>query len=121
MITNGLSLKPKLFEELVKECGVTQYQITIDGTAESHDIRRITKTGEPTFDLIMKNIVDVTNTTTYKDYGCNISIRVNIDKTNYQYVEPLIDCIKDMNLQDKVSMYFATIVDFGGMMQEKKV
>jgi uncharacterized protein len=114
MITNGLSLKPKLFEELVKECGVTQYQITIDGTAESHDIRRITKTGEPTFDLIMKNIVDVTNTTTYKDYGCNISIRVNIDKTNYQYVEPLIDCIKDMNLQDKVSMYFATIVDFGG-------
>jgi uncharacterized protein len=114
MITNGLSLKPKLFEELVKNCGVTQYQITIDGTAESHDTRRITKTGDPTFDIIMQNIVDVTNTATYKDYGCNISIRVNIDKTNYQFVEPLIEYIKDMNLHDKVSMYFATIVDFGG-------
>ncbi|MBE8724571.1 radical SAM/SPASM domain-containing protein [Flavobacterium hungaricum] len=114
MITNGLSLKPKLFEELVKECGITDYQITIDGTAESHDTRRITKAGDPTFDIIMKNIADVTQTATYKDYGCNISIRVNIDKTNYQYVEPLIDYIKEMNLQDKVSMYFATIVDFGG-------
>lgn len=114
MITNGLSLKPKLFEELVIECGVTQFQITIDGTAESHDTRRITKTGEPTFDIIMKNIVDVSNTTTYKDYNCNISIRVNIDKTNYQYVEPLIDKINDLKLNDKISIYFATIVDFGG-------
>lgn len=114
MITNGLNLKPKLFEELVKECGITQYQITIDGTAESHDTRRITKTGEPTFDIIMKNIIDVTNTSTYKDQSCNISIRVNIDKTNYQFVEPLIDFIRDMNLQGKITMYFATIVDFGG-------
>ncbi|TDP02465.1 radical SAM/SPASM domain-containing protein [Flavobacterium sp. 245] len=114
MVTNGLSLKPRLFEELVKECGVTDYQITIDGTAESHDTRRITKTGDPTFDIIMKNIADVTQTPTYKDYGCNISIRVNIDKTNYQYVEPLIDYINEMNLQDKITMYFATIVDFGG-------
>ena len=114
IITNGLSLKPKLFEDLVKECKITHYQITIDGTAESHDKRRITKSGEPTFDIIMRNIVDIVNTQIYKEYDCNISIRVNIDKTNYQFVEPLIDCVIRNNLQGKVSMYFATIVDFGG-------
>ncbi|MFP3596055.1 radical SAM protein [Chryseobacterium sp. SIMBA_029] len=114
IITNGLSLKPKLFEDLVKECKITHYQITIDGTAESHDKRRITKSGEPTFDIIMRNIVDIVNTEIYKEYDCNISIRVNIDKTNYQFVEPLIDCVISNNLQGKVSMYFATIVDFGG-------
>lgn len=114
IITNGLSLKVKLFEELVKECLITHYQITIDGIAESHDKRRMTKSGEPTYDIIMRNIIEVTNTQTYKDYNCHISIRVNIDKTNHQFVDPLIDAIRANNLQGKVSMYFATIVDFGG-------
>jgi uncharacterized protein len=114
MLTNVLILKPNLFKELVEECKVTRYQITIDGTAESHDQRRVTKTGDPTFELIMKNIVDVTNTKEYFDNNCHISIRVNIDKTNYKYVDPLIDVIKNNGLQGKVSMYFAPIVDFGG-------
>ncbi|MCW3108054.1 MAG: radical protein, partial [Segetibacter sp.] len=114
MVTNGLSLKPKLFKELVEECKVKNFQITIDGTAESHDQRRITKSGEPTFDIILKNIKDITAMPLYKEQGAMISIRVNIDKTNYQYVDPLIDYIKDNGLQRKVSMYFATIVDFGG-------
>lgn len=113
MVTNGLSLKSNVFETLVKECLVTDYQITIDGIAESHDKRRITKSGEPTFDIIIKNIMDVTSMDIYSEYNCNIQIRVNVDKTNCQYVEPLIHFIKDKNLQSKVSMYFAPIVDFG--------
>jgi uncharacterized protein len=114
MITNGLSLKPNLFKELVEDCKVTTYQITIDGTAESHDQRRVTKTGDPTFDIIFKNICDVTDLQLYKDSNSQISIRVNIDKTNWEQVDPLIDYIHINRLQNKVSMYFATIVDFGG-------
>jgi len=114
MITNGLSLKPSLFKELVEECKVTTYQITIDGSAEAHDQRRFTKTGDPTFDIITKNIIAVSQMPEYDDNGCHISIRVNIDKTNYLYVDPLIDFIVDSKLTHKVSMYFAPIVDFGG-------
>jgi uncharacterized protein len=114
MITNGLSLKPALFKELVEDCKVMNYQITLDGTAESHDQRRVTKTGDATFDIIFKNIRDVTDLPEFREKGCGISIRVNIDKTNYQYVEPLIDYVNEHRLQGKVSMYFATIVDFGG-------
>lgn len=114
MITNGLSLKPNLFKELVEKCNITNYQITIDGTAESHDKRRFTKKGEPTYDIIMNNIVNVVNTDVYKNNNCKISIRVNIDKTNYQFVEPLIEQIKERGINDKVSIYFAPIVDFGG-------
>ena len=77
-------------------------------------MRRITKTGDPTFDIITQNIVDVTNMSEYKEHNCNISIRVNIDVTNHQYVDPLIDFIKEKSLNNKVSIYFATIVDFGG-------
>ncbi len=114
MITNGLSLKAALFEELVKESGVTNYQITLDGDAESHDKRRHTKTGDPTFEIITKNILEVVETPTYKEYNCNITIRVNIDKTNYHSVDSLIDFIKANDLQKKISIYFTAIVDFGG-------
>lgn len=114
MITNGLSLKPSLFEDLVENCLVTNYQITIDGDAAYHDKRRHTKSGGPTFDIIMQNIVDVTNTKTYNDKNCNITIRVNIDKTNYNSVNSLIDIIKEKELQNKISIYFTPVVDFGG-------
>jgi uncharacterized protein len=114
MITNGLSLKTSVFEELVNDCKVTSYQITVDGTAEGHDNRRITKSGEPTFDIITRNIIDVVNTETYVTKNCSICIRINIDRTNYQYVEPLLDFIKDNEIQDKVYVHFAPITDFGG-------
>ena len=114
IVTNGVNLKPKLFKELVNEHRITQFQITIDGTAESHDQRRMTKSGNSTFDIITKNIIEVVKTPTYKNSHCNISIRINIDKTNHQYVEPLIDFIKDNGLENSVSVYFAPIVNFGG-------
>ena len=114
MITNGLGLKPLIFKELVEKCKVTGYQITLDGIAESHNKRRLTKSGEGTFDLILKNIVDVSGTEIYREHNCHISIRVNIDQTNYESVDPLIEMIHMCDLQEKVSMYFAPIVDFGG-------
>jgi len=115
MITNGLSLKPDIFEELVKDCKVTAFQITIDGTAESHDQRRVTKNGaNGTFDIITKNIIAVSSMPIYKEHHCNINIRINIDKTNYMYVDPLIDFIVENGLYDKVTVDFAPIVNFGG-------
>ncbi len=115
MVTNGLSLKPKLFEELVSKYKITNFQITLDATAESHDTRRVTKEGkEPTFDIIVKNIKDITATKFYDSNECHISIRINIDKTNHHLVDEFIDFIKEEKLGQKVSLYFAPIVDWGG-------
>jgi uncharacterized protein len=114
IVTNGLNLKPDLFEKLVKQCGIRDFQITVDGMPESHDKRRYSKSGKPTFDIIMRNIMNVVNTETYNNEKCNITIRINIDKTNYQYVDPFIDYVKKCNLEGKVALYFATIVNFGG-------
>jgi len=59
IITNGLSLKPGVFKELYLQHNVLNYQITLDGTAEYHDLRRILKLGGETFDIIFKNIIDI--------------------------------------------------------------
>jgi uncharacterized protein len=114
MVTNGLSLKLKLFEELVTLYKINHFQITLDATAESHDTRRVTKDRKPTFDLIIKNIKEITSSNFYSTSNAHISIRINIDKTNHHLVDDFIDFIKVEKLGQKVSLTFAPIVDWGG-------
>ena len=114
MITNGLSLKKSIFQDLVSNYFVRDFQITLDGTAETHDQRRYTKSGESTFDLIFKNIIDCTTTDAYKNKEGGISIRINIDKTNHDFVNPLLEYIVEKEINKFVGVSFAPIVDWGG-------
>lgn len=114
MVTNGLSLKGKVFQDLVENFKIRDFQITLDGTAESHDKRRYTKRGESTFDLIFKNIIDCTKTTAYQNKEGGISIRINIDKTNHHFVNPLLEHIVEKQINEYVAVSFAPIVDWGG-------
>lgn len=114
MITNGLSLKINIFEELVTKYHLNFFQITIDGTKEHHDTRRITKEGASTFDIIFKNVVAITAHPLYKEKGVVINIRINIDQTNYQSVIPLLEILVEHNLQKLVKVQFAPITDWGG-------
>jgi uncharacterized protein len=113
MITNGLSLKPDLFTELVDKYKVSRYQITIDGMKEHHDTRRITKSGEATYDIIMENIAKCCALPIYTEKNAQINIRCNIDKSNYQSVLPFIQMISEKEFASKVSLAFSPIVDWG--------
>lgn len=114
IITNGLSLKPNVFKELYLNHNVWSYQITLDGTAEHHDKRRITKKGENTFDIIFKNIIEIINLDFYQEKTKEpILIRTNIDKTNLASIKPLIDLFAENNAQGKIQFSFAPIVDWG--------
>lgn len=114
MVTNGLSLKGNIFQDLVANYMIRDFQITLDGTAESHDQRRYTKKGESTFDIIFKNIISCTETLAYQKQEGGISIRINIDKTNYHFVDPLLEYIVEKKINQYVAVYFAPIVDWGG-------
>ena len=58
IITNGYLLTKENAERL-KECQVGRVQITLDGPKEIHDVRRPLVNGNGTYDIIMKNIMDV--------------------------------------------------------------
>jgi len=114
LITNGLNLKPDIFKELYLNHSVNQFQITIDTTKEHHDNRRMMKEGNATFDIIMNNIKKIVNLPYYKDKtGKAVSIRMNIDKTNFESVTTFIDYLADNELQDKVNIYFSPIINWG--------
>ncbi len=117
MITNGLSLKPEVFKELYLKNDVFKFQITIDGMKRFHDTRRITKKGgNATFDIIMKNILDITNLPEYQTHRERpILIRMNIDQTNQDYIPEFLDYLADLGLADKIGLSFAPVINWGDL------
>ncbi|GAB4033922.1 radical SAM protein [Spirosoma jeollabukense] len=114
LVTNGLSLKEPIFLELVRKYGINTIEVTLDGTAEYHDARRHTKEGLSTFKLIFQNLVKIYNRSDFKELGCSISIRCNVDERNNESVVSLIRLLADHNLQDKISYFYVAPIHSWG-------
>lgn len=82
IITNGSLLKEEIVEKL-HYLHITRIQITLDGTADTHNQRRHYKNGNPSFDDIINNIDILLNKTDIK-----LIIQVGVDNSNpYAYQE----------------------------------
>jgi len=114
VVTNGLSLKEHVFLELVKKHYVKSIEVTLDGTADYHDARRHTKAGLSSFNLIMKNLLKILNRSDFKELGCKISIRCNVDERNEEGVIPLIKLLSSYDLQDKIANFYVARVHSWG-------
>lgn len=80
IVTNGY-LVDKDVVEFFKETGLGSIQITLDGPKERHDTSRCLKsTGVGTFDRIVSSIGLLSESLP----DAHISVRVNIDKSNYK-------------------------------------
>lgn len=101
MVTNGYLLRGSTLQK-VKDLGINDIQITVDGTQEIHDSRRFLYNGGKTFDTIIENI---TNACEYM----KISLRVNVDMTNVNYVDDLMEYLKEKNIFDKIHIYLAPV------------
>lgn len=100
IITNGTLLTAEK-ARILKRYKVDFAQITLDGPAAVHDLRRPLKSG-PSFECILNNIVDVCEI-------IRVSIRCNVDKSNVNSVVGLVDILEEKGLSGKVSMNFAPV------------
>lgn len=108
IVTNGYNLTKKMVQRL-KACQISFCQITLDGPPDIHDNRRflIDRSGKkagPTFHRILENIKDV-----HEDI--HINIRVNVDKTNINRVDEILDLLEQHGLKNKVGFYLAPVDD----------
>lgn len=101
MSTNGTLLNDSTVARLM-DAGVADIQITLDGPRDIHNFRKPFLDGSGSFDIILENI---------KKYceKMNITIRVNVDKHNYNRVTELMDVIIENDLQKKVAFYLDLI------------
>ena len=58
MTTNGYLLNYEMYQRM-KKCNILEYQITLDGLKEYHDKTRVLFNGEPTYEKIINNLLEI--------------------------------------------------------------
>ena len=112
MTTNASLLDIHTFERLYK-LRVLNYQITVDGCKKTHDVQRPLKTGESSYDLIMKNLRDIRDNARGKFF--KIGLRTNftsfVDNDFYLMKETLE---KDFSNDNRFYFFFQWVKNWGG-------
>ncbi|RME04652.1 MAG: radical SAM protein [Planctomycetota bacterium] len=109
VVTNGISLTPKMAEDLIQKHNVYWIEVTIDGTEEFHNQRRPTKSGKGTFQTIFQNLIVVAKL----DLDFHLSIRCNVDRENHLSFLSLVEKLAEHHLQDRISVYAAPVHPWG--------
>ncbi|MCL6611582.1 MAG: SPASM domain-containing protein [Peptococcaceae bacterium] len=96
MITNGylLAEDPDIVQKL-KDSRIKLFQITLDGPPGVHNRRRMLKgTGGPTFQRILAGVRLLAAN------EMQVSLRVNVDRTNMYEALKILDILEENNLKD---------------------
>ena len=101
IISNGLLFTEKTADKIISAINLTNIQITLDGTRETHNHSK----GIPCFDSVVDNII--------RNAGkIKISIRLNVSSKNYGEICPLVDYLLcEKRLDGKVRIYLARVDD----------
>lgn len=108
--TNGYLLDKETMQTLLKY-KITSYHITLCGDEKSHDAIRYLKNGQGTFQVIIKNLLDIKQ---IKSKVFRIQVRINVTKgmlnTLGEFLKWLAEKFGD---DERFSFYFRPVGDWG--------
>lgn len=108
-ITTNLTLLDEGVVELVKKYGM-EVQVTIDGTKEQHDTRRVYKNGRGTYEIILDNLQKLV----VSGLKENVTVRINLDEDNIHDAEKMLAALKPY----AGSVYFGYLMTYKGKNEE---
>lgn len=103
IISNG-SLLDDLTISKLEEFKVKGIQITLDGPPEIHNSRRICRSGEGSFDIIIEHINRVLQLS-----NIQVSIRINLDRTNSNRLKDLLKILSERLISKDVKISFGQV------------
>ena len=106
IISNGSLLDEEVIKKLI-EYRVRGIQITVDGPPSIHNSRRVNKNGQETFELLINNINKLLETNKIE-----VVLRINVDKSNDNDVEKLIQILENKLLNKKVKITFGQVTAY---------
>lgn len=110
MTTNAYQLNEEVLAKLIS-LGITNYQISLDGTEENHNKTRVRMDGSGTFEKIWNNLLSARNS----NHDFTIMLRLHITPDNLDNIYKLVDLIKENFGHDKrFSIFFKAIENLGG-------
>lgn len=95
LVSNGYLLDKENVDALIRD-RISLVQVTIDGPQRFHDQRRVLHNGEGTWQTIIDNLKYPLSK------GMSVVVRMNIDKSNIDYIEELIEVLKQEEIFDKI-------------------
>ncbi len=95
MTTNGYLLVPEVADKLLA-WKINNFQITIDGPAESHDCSRPARDGSSTFDTILENLQALHR----RPDKFKVGLRINFDRTNAPKLIEFLDTVETVFERD---------------------
>ena len=110
MTTNGSLLFLDRARLLISS-GVTEYQITLDGTADTHNKSRVGRHGSDTFSDVLANLLAL------KDLveKFEVIVRVNVDSDNLTAIPQLLDTLSSSLSGDaRFKLLFRRVGEWGG-------
>lgn len=110
MSTNGYDLDIETFSNFIKN-KLMYFQITIDGTEETHNHQRPHKTNKDSYKKIMSNLNDIYEKV--KGYY-KISIRINITKTILDHMDQVLKDMNKFTENNKFRIHWQLVRDYGG-------
>ncbi|UCB52295.1 MAG: SPASM domain-containing protein [Candidatus Zixiibacteriota bacterium] len=112
IVTNGYLLDKGMSERL-RDAGIRNAQVTLDGPQEIHDSRRKLQSGEGTFERILDNL---------KESARNLSIllRINIDRENLDSGYDLVGILEKEGILPLVNVNFAQVTATEGACADVK-
>lgn len=112
MTTNGYLLSEKVLRELL-QYKVCEYQITIDGLREVHNLKKPLTNGGETFDVVINNLTDIKKN--IKTQMFKILIRNNVTRDAVEDMNELTKYFRDLFGNDgRFSFFFRAAGDWGG-------
>jgi len=110
MTTNGYLLTSDVAEKLLS-WGVSSFQITLDGPAQSHDRSRPTRDGQGTFQTIIDNLCALSRLPN----PFLVDIRVNFDRRNSPMLGDLLNTVEEHFKGDpRFKLRFRAVGQWGG-------
>ena len=107
MISNLTLLTPPLAERL-SDRGLTSVQITFDGDRGDHDQIRVRRSGDGTFDAIVRNVRLASEITPLRWL-----LRVNVQAGNHLGIDALIDRLASALDPSRCTLYLAPVAVMG--------
>ena len=114
--TNGYLLTPKLYDELVK-LNLLNYQITVDGFAETHNKMRPRVDGVGTWDKIIENLKYINS----REDKASIIVRCNFNATNEGTVKEFMAWARKTFNNDKFKFMAHPVVKFSNNVSEEQL
>lgn len=121
VVTNGSLLTVAKIDELVHRCGVTNFEITLDGPPEIHDSHRPLKNGKGSFWHIVRTVRQALDDLDTGD--ATFSFRTNVDVENSAYVASYIDLMAELGFSDRpdVTFQIAAVHSWGNDVSDVEV